>query len=57
MSPTTTTSVTDLTGSPMRIRLQRLPASILGIYGPRKELLPERMRLLPPDAAASLLAM
>lgn len=41
----------------MCIQLQRLPASILGIYGPRKDLLPERMRLLHPDAAASLLAM
>lgn len=41
----------------MRIHLRRLPPGILGIYGPRRNLLPERMRLLAPDAAASVLAL
>ena len=42
---------------PMCLRLRQLPASILGIYGPGKNTLPERMRYLDPEAAASYLAL
>lgn len=41
----------------LKLSLTALPASILGIYGPEKNQLPERMRYLHPAAAASYLAM
>ncbi len=42
---------------PMCLRLRKLPATILGIYGPGKNILPERMRYLEPEAAASYLGL
>jgi len=42
---------------PMCLRLRKLPATILGIYGPGKNSLPERMRYLEPEAADSYLAL
>jgi hypothetical protein len=41
----------------LNLKLAQLPSSILGIYGPKGDLLPERMRYLHPDAAASYLAI
>jgi Putative peptidoglycan binding domain len=41
----------------LKLRLIPLPPSIQGIYGPEKNTLPERMRYLHPDAAASYMAM
>jgi hypothetical protein len=41
----------------MRLRLRKLPARILGIYGAGKDELPERMRYLEPEAAESYLAL
>ena len=39
----------------LHIQLRPLPATILGIYGPGRDQLPERMRYLHPAAAASYL--
>jgi hypothetical protein len=41
----------------LTLKLTELPASIMGIYGPNQDLLPQRMRYLHPDAAASYLKM
>lgn len=41
----------------LTMKLTQLPASILGIYGPHSNILPERMRYLHPDAARSYLAL
>lgn len=41
----------------MKLKLAPLPATVLGIYGPSKNELPERMRYLHPDAAASFLKL
>jgi hypothetical protein len=41
----------------LKLKLTALPASILGIYGSERNELPERMRYLHPDAAASYMAM
>lgn len=43
--------------APLRVPVRRLPASVLGIYGPRRNLLPERMRYLHPDGADSFLRL
>jgi hypothetical protein len=41
----------------LTLNLSQLPASILGIYGPGTDMLPDRMRFLHPDAAASYLSL
>ena len=41
----------------MKLKLTPLPATVLGIYGPSKDTLPERMRYLHPEAAASYLKL
>ena len=41
----------------LTLTLSTLPPSILGIYGPGKDILPERMRYLHPQAAASFLKL
>ena len=41
----------------MQLVLSQLPESILGIYGPNKNLLGARQRYLHPSAAASIMAM
>lgn len=37
----------------LTLRLSPLPSTVLGIYGPSQQILPERMRFLAPDAAES----
>ncbi|HKP59451.1 MAG TPA: hypothetical protein VJV78_22160 [Polyangiales bacterium] len=41
----------------MKLKLAPLPATVLGIYGPSKNELPERRRYLHPDAATSILKL